>query len=173
MDNASDTGITKDKLVEFTYRIVDEQGDIREQVDLPLTYIHGRESGMYPKIEQALEGKQVGDEVVVELTPDDGFGDHDPGMLFEDDLQNVPPEYRMIGAEAEFHNDRGEARTFRVTKIENGRITLDGNHPLAGQTIWFHLNILAIRDATADELSGAVPTGQAANSPTDTPPTLN
>ena len=116
---------------------------------------------------------KVGDEVVVELTPDDGFGDHDPSMLFEDDLQNVPPEYRMIGAEAEFHNDRGEARTFRVTKIEDGRITLDGNHPLAGQTIWFHLNILAIRDATADELSGAVPTGQDASLPTDTPPTLN
>lgn len=173
MDNATDTSIAKDKLVEFTYRIVDAQGDVKEQVDLPLTYIHGHSSGMYPKVEQALEGKRAGEEVVVDLTPDEGFGERDPSMTFEDDIQNVPPEFRMIGAEAEFHNDLGEARSFRVTKIENGRITMDGNHPLAGQTISFHLNILAVRDATPEELSGAVPTGQAASLPTDTPPTLN
>ena len=172
-DNDSSEQIETGKLVEFTYRIVDGNGEVKEQVDLPLTYIHGHESGMFPAVEKALEGKRSGDSVSVELTPVEGFGERDPDLLFEDALSNVPAEYRKIGAEAEFRNDQGDTKVFRVTSMKNGRITLDGNHPLAGQTVTFHINILGVRDATEDELSGKVPTGQAAPLPTDSPPTLN
>ena len=172
-DNDSSEQITTGKLVEFTYRIVDENGEVKEQVDLPLTYIHGHDSGMFPTVERALEGKRPGDSVSVELPPAEGFGERDPDLLFEDALSNVPAEYRKIGAEAEFRNDQGDTKVFRVTSMKNGRITLDGNHPLAGQTVTFHINILGVRDATDDELSGKIPTGHAAPLPTDSPPTLN
>jgi FKBP-type peptidyl-prolyl cis-trans isomerase SlyD len=166
--------IEKGKLVEFTYQIVDENGDVKEQIDLPLTYIHGHDSGMYEKIEKALEGKHSNDKVIVELSPEEGFGEADPDMMFEDDIENVPPEFRMIGAEAEFQNDQGDVKTFRVAAIENGKVIMDGNHPLAGKQVAFHITVNSVRDATEDELSGKVPTGQAAGLPTDDiPPTLN
>lgn len=172
MNMDHDETIQKGKLIEFTYKIKDQSGNVVEQVDLPLSYIHGHDSGMYPKIEKTLEGHKVGDTVSISLTPEEGFGYPDPAMTFEDDIKNIPPEYREVGAEAEFHNERGEKKSFRVTKIENDRLTMDGNHPLAGQTITFYIDILGIRDATDDELSGAVPTGQDAALPTE-PPTLN
>ncbi len=170
-DNSQET-IAKGKLVEFTYQIVDEKGAITEQVDLPLTYIHGHDSGMFPRIEVALEGRKPGDQVTVKLPPEEGFGFRDEDLIFRDRLANVPAEYRKLGAEAQFHNDRGEAKTFRVTEITKTHIVLDGNHPLAGQTVTFHVHILGVRDATDEELSGVVPTGQAAPLPT-TAPTLN
>ncbi len=172
MTEATEETIQKGKLVEFTYQIVDENGEVKEQIDLPLTYIHGHDSGMFPRIEAALEGHRAGDNVTVKLPPEEGFGYREEDLIFEDRLANVPEEYRHIGAEAQFHNDRGESKTFRVTSISNGRIVLDGNHPLAGQTVTFHINVLGVRDATSDELNGVVPTGQAAPLPNENP-TIN
>ncbi len=165
--------ISQDALVEFTYTITDQDNNIVEQVDMPVNYIHGRHSGMHEKIEKALENRREGDVIQVTLDPDEGFGPIDPSMIFEDDIANVPEQVRHLGAEAEFHNDRGETRTFRVTRIENGKITMDGNHPLAGKAIRFTLKIIQVRPATEAELSGQAPTGQAAAPPDAEPPTLN
>jgi FKBP-type peptidyl-prolyl cis-trans isomerase SlyD len=107
---------------------------------------------MFPKIETALEGKRTGDEVAVTLTPAEGFGELDPDLSFTDDLENIPTEYRYVGARPEFTNDQGDKMEFVVTKIEDGQLTLDGNHPYAGKTITFHIKIDAIRDATEQEL---------------------
>ncbi len=165
--------ITQDALVEFTYTITDDDNNVIEQVDLPVNYIHGHDSGMHEKIEKAMENRRAGDLVKVSLDPDEGFGPRDPALIFEDDIANVPEEVRRIGAVAEFHNDRGDTRTFRVTRIEEGRITMDGNHPLAGKAITFTLKILQVRPATEAELSGQAPTGQAAVPVDNKPPTLN
>lgn len=165
--------IKQDLLVEFTYSIADDTGNIVEQVVLPVNYIHGRSSGMHQKIEIALEGKREGDLLTVDLTPEEGFGPADPDLIIRDNLANVPEQFHEIGAEAEFRNDSGSSKTFRVTKIENGKIELDGNHPMAGKAVSFNLQILQVRPATFEELSGAIPTGQAAGTPSNTPPTLN
>ncbi len=164
--------IAPGKLVEFTYAISDENGVVVEQVDFPLNYIHGHDSGLHDRIEQALAGHVTGDSVRVTLPPEEGFGPHDPDLVVTDDLANVPAEFHHLGAEAEFRNERGDTRIFRVVAIGDGKLTLDGNHPLAGKTVTFTLNILQVRDATPQELSGQVPTGQAAG-PMTTPPTLN
>ncbi|MGF1644421.1 MAG: peptidylprolyl isomerase [Thiotrichales bacterium] len=169
----TDETIRKHKLVEFTYRILDEHGRVLEQVDLPFNYIHGRDSGMHEKIERAMEGHRAGDTVTVRLDPSDGFGEADPNLIFTDDIDNVPEEFRRVGAEVEFRNDRGETKTFRVTEREDGKLTFDGNHPLAGKPIEFNLEILQVRDATADELSGLVPTGQAVGLSPSTSRTIN
>ena len=149
----SEQRIRRNKVVQFTYTIADDQGNIIEQVDLPVNYIHGASSmGLIELVEHALEGSRAGDRIEVKIPPADGFGGHDPQLTFTDDLKNVPPQFHHVGAQVEMMNDEGEAKSFIVTKIENGKLTVDGNHPLAGKAAHFSINIMAIRDATADEL---------------------
>ena len=148
--------IKKDKYVELTYAILNEQGEIKERVDIPVKYIHGRNSGLFPKIEAALEGCLKGEQIEVSLTEQEGFGPSDPNLIFTDDIANVPPQFHQLGAEVEMQNDRGEAKQFIVTRIENGKLTVDGNHPLAGQTIKFVVTIGEVRDASSDELKFGV-----------------
>ena len=106
---------------------------------------------------EALEGSKIGDEVEVSLSPAEGFGEHDPSMTFSDAIDNVPPEYRHIGAEATFENEQGESITMTVVKMEDGKIMLDGNHPFAGKTVTFKLRVKEIREATEAEVgSGEV-----------------
>ena len=144
--------ITRDKFVSLTYTITDENDEILERIDMPINYIHGRESQVIEKIEQALEGCALGDEISVELNPEEGFGEHQPELTFTDDIDNVPPEFRYVGAEVEFQNDKGESRMFRVSKIEDGKLTVDGNHPFAGKVITYNIKVTHVRDATPDEL---------------------
>lgn len=149
--------VCANKVVYLTYSILNEQGMVFEQYDMPIGYVHGANSGLFEKIEEALEGHEIGDRVEVLLPPQDGFGPHQPDLTFTDDIDNVPPEFRRIGAEVEFENDKGEAMMFRVTQIENGKLTVDGNHPLAGQTATFVVNIADIRDASLDEIANGRP----------------
>lgn len=141
----------------FTYVILDTDGKVLEQSDLPMSYIHGVDGKMFPKVEAAMTGARVGDKVEAVLTPADGFGEHDSDMTMIDDVDNVPPEYQHIGAEALFENEDGETITMFVTQIEDDQVTLDGNHPFAGKTVIFRLTVIGIRDATPQELqSGEV-----------------
>jgi len=146
----------KDKVVTFTYSISDESGEILEQSDIPINYVHGGKHDLFEKVEQALEGSVVGDTVDVALTPEEGFGIHDPKLTYTDDLENVPPEFQHIGAEVEMQNDQGESMKFTVIRIENGQLTVDGNHPMAGKAITFHIKVTAIRDATPEEIANGV-----------------
>jgi FKBP-type peptidyl-prolyl cis-trans isomerase SlyD len=150
------TIVTRDKVVSFTYSIQDEEGNIVEQSDLPISYVHGGQHDLFEKIEVALEGCAIGDSVQVSLTPEEGFGPYDDSLTYTDDLANVPSEFRRIGAEVEMMNDRGESRKFTVTRIEGDKLTVDGNHPLAGKVITFNIKVADIRDASPDELAQGV-----------------
>mgnify|MGYP001827063921 FL=1 len=151
--------IKRDKFVSLTYTISDEYEEILERIDMPVNYVHGRDSQVIEKVEKALEGCAQGDEISVELSPDEGFGEHQAELTFIDQIDNVPPEFRQIGAEVEFQNDKGESRMFRVTNIEDGKLTVDGNHPFAGKVITYHIKVAAVRDATPDEIAnGAMQT---------------
>lgn len=151
--------VTKGKVVHITYQITDLEGNILERIDLPVGYVHGAHSDLFPQIEQRLDGCTAGDTVEVSLGPHEAFGPHRPELSLSDAVENVPPEYRRVGAEAMFQNDKGEAITMTVTEVANGRVTLDGNHPLAGKTVVFHVTVSDIRDATEDEMAKGVPEG--------------
>ena len=144
------------KVVSFTYTIVDEFGDVIEQSDLPISYVHGGKHDLFEKVEEQLEGSVVGDIVEVSLTPEEGFGRRDPNLTYTDSLDNVPPEFHHVGAEVEMVNDAGDSKTFVVTHIEDGRLTVDGNHPMAGKVIVFNISVTAIRDATDEEMANGV-----------------
>ncbi len=149
--------VAKHKAVYITYSIVDSLGNVFEQMDMPVGYVHRTDSGIFEKVEDALEGCRAGDHVEVELTPEEGFGAHQPELTFTDDLDNVPPEFRHLGAEVEFANDRGETVMFKVTRIAGGKLTIDGNHPMAGQTVTFKVDVVSIRDASPDEIANGRP----------------
>jgi FKBP-type peptidyl-prolyl cis-trans isomerase SlyD len=145
--------IKQDKFVSLTYTITDENKEILEHIEMPVNYVHGRDSHVIDKIEAALEGQREGDEVSVELSPEEGFGEHQSELTFTDDIDNVPPEFRHVGAEVEFQNDKGESRIFRVSSIEDGKLTVDGNHPFAGKVITYNIKVDTVRDATPDEIT--------------------
>lgn len=148
--------VSNNKVVSITYSILDENGVVMEQSDIPVSYVHGGPNQMFEDVEAALDGCAVGDTAEVTLSPEQAFGPHDPNLTFTDDIENVPPQFRRIGARVEMQNDRGEVKTFIVSRIEDGQLTVDGNHPFAGKTITFAVTVTDIRDATAEEQAQGV-----------------
>jgi len=152
----NDELVSKNKVVGITYAIIDQSGAILEQSDLPLYYVHGGPNDMFEEFETALEGCGPGDSVEVEIGPEKAFGYHDPSLTFTDDIDNVPPQFRRVGAEVQMQNDRGEVRSFFVSRIEDGKLTLDGNHPFAGKTLTYAVTVVDIRDASEQEQRNGV-----------------
>lgn len=153
--------VENSKVVSFTYSIVDEDGALLEQSDLPISYVHGGKHELFEKVVEELDGCVVDDTVEVALSPAEGFGPHNPELTYTDDIDNVPPEFRRVGAEVEMMNDKGEAKAFTVTRIEDGKLTVDGNHPMAGKVVTFQIRVVDIRDATPEEMEKGVAAMQA------------
>lgn len=143
--------VQKGKYVSLSYTIVDDIGTVVEQHDLPVGYVHGSDTQLIGGMDAAIEGAKVGDEVEVLVPPEEGFGERDPSLTFTDDLENVPPQFHQIGAEVQMQNESGDTRSFYVTRIADGKLTVDGNHPLAGKTLKVIVKIHEIRDAAAGE----------------------
>lgn len=139
------------KFVSLTYSITDESGNVVEQSDLPVSYIFGGETEMLGGMDRAMQGRKAGETVEFEVDPQQGFGEHDPDLTFTDEIDNVPPEFRRLGAEVQMQNEAGEVKNFYVTRIADGKLTVDGNHPLAGKHLKVRVKILDVRDATRDD----------------------
>lgn len=151
--------ICKNKVVALTYVLRNQKGEVVEVHDLPVSYVHGSGVDLFPKIERALEGHVVGDAVIVMLAPEEAFGQPDPKLWFTDDLENAPPELHRVGTEFEAQNAKGESVMLHVTAIADGKITVDANHPLAGQTVTFEVTVRDIRDASSEEIRVGRPAG--------------
>jgi FKBP-type peptidyl-prolyl cis-trans isomerase SlyD len=149
--------VTNNALVYITYSILDERGMVVEQHDVLVGYVQGANSGILPAIEAAVAGRKVGDRVEIKLSPEEGYGLRDESLVFKDDIENVPPQFRRIGAEVMFENEAGETKVFYVTAIEDGKVTLDGNPSLAGQSVTCLVNVMDIREATPEEIRNGRP----------------
>ncbi len=156
----SNDSIGHGKVVFITYSVLGEEGQIMGQQDMPTGYVHGAGSGLFASVERALEGRQVGDQVEAQVSPEEGFGPSDPDLVIVDDIDNVPPTIRYVGAEAELQNDAGDKLMFRVINIADGKITLDGNHPLAGRTATVAATVVSVRNATQEEMNTGFPAEQ-------------
>ena len=154
----SEDVISNGKAVYFTYSITNtSDGNVMEQSDVPMGYVHGGYSELIDKVEAALEGCKAGDSVDVPLSETESLWAYDPSLTFTDDLENVPEQFRHVGAQVPMANDSGETKTFFVTDIKDGKLTVDGNHPLAGKAITFHVEVKSIRDATPEEIKSGRP----------------
>lgn len=149
--------IQRNKVVSITYAILNNSQAVVEQHDMPVAYLHGGNGGLLPGIEAALEGHHVGERVEILLMPGEAYGLRDESLVFTDEIDNVPPQYRHVGAEVEFQNEAGESRPFWVTHVGESTVTVDGNRTLAGQSVTCLVNVIDIRDATPEELRNGMP----------------
>ena len=148
----SDT-IQNEKFVELNYKVIDEKtGDVLVTVDFPLGYVHGVNDVLSEQVTKYLDGKKVGDIIEVPVDTKLLYGERDESLVFTDHIENVPEEYREIGMTITMENDKGEPKTFIVTRFDDKTLTVDGNNPLCGRDVVFKLEVLTIRDATDEEL---------------------
>ena len=154
----SDT-IENEKFVELNYRVIDDKtGDVLVTVDYPIGYVHGVNDVMNEQVTAALTGKKVGDIIEVPVDTKLLYGERDESLVFTDAIENVPEEYREIGMTITMENEKGEPRSFIVTRFDDKTLTVDGNNPLCGRDVTFELEVLSVREATDEEvdLGGAV-----------------
>lgn len=141
------------KVVTMQYSLTNADGVVvREASSAPVTYLHGA-GLLFQKLENQLESHAVGDIVRARLLPDDAFGKRNVDLVHQVPLQELPPEDNIeVGGKIVGLNEDGKEITFIVTGIENGVVSLDGNHPFAGQSLVFEVEIQGIRDATGEEI---------------------
>jgi FKBP-type peptidyl-prolyl cis-trans isomerase SlyD len=138
--------------VELTYKVTDRKsGQVLSCVEFPLSYVHGHNEILAPSVHQELEGKSAGDVIEVPIDGSRIFGARDKSLVFTDRIENVPQEYRQVGISILMENDKGETRSFIVTRMDHETLTVDGNNPLCGREVVFRLEILTVREASDEE----------------------
>jgi FKBP-type peptidyl-prolyl cis-trans isomerase SlyD len=150
------------KFVELTYKVTDKKtGHILTTVEFPLGYVHGHNEILAPSVHGELEGRSTGDVIEVPIDGNQIFGPRDESLVFTDDIENVPEAYRQVGTSILMENDKGQTRSFLVTRMDDETLTVDGNNPLCGREVVFTLEILTVRDATDEEtrMGGAIIAG--------------
>lgn len=146
--------IADDHVVTIHYTLKDESGEIvdsSEGMD-PLVYLQGAEN-IVPGLEQALAGKQVGDKLSVTVQPKDGYGELIPELcqvVSIDMFQGV--DELEIGQMFETESAEGYPMIVTITEISEGNVTIDANHPLAGQVLNFAVEVVDVREASEEEL---------------------
>jgi FKBP-type peptidyl-prolyl cis-trans isomerase SlyD len=139
--------------VELTYKVSDRKsGHVLTGVEFPLGYVHGHNEILAPSVHKELEGRCAGEVIEVPIDGHRIFGPRDESLVFTDDIENVPEAYRQVGTSILMENDKGETRSFLVTRLDDETLTVDGNNPLCGREVVFTLEILTVRDATDEEL---------------------
>lgn len=148
------TAIVQDgSFVELTYQVTDRKsGQVLTCVEFPLGYVHGHNEILAPSVHAELEGRKAGDVIEVPIDGNRIFGARDESLVFTDRIENVPEAYRSIGTSILMENDKGQTRSFLVTRMDDETLTVDGNNPLCGREVVFRLEIVTVRDATDEEL---------------------
>lgn len=145
--------IVKDTVVTLNYTVRDHEGNMIDDGAHPLVYLHGGYDGIFPVLEELLQGKKVGERFQVKLQPEDAFGEYDEQLVLIEDA-SLFPENIEVGMSFERVTDNGEEEViYRITNIADGKVVVDGNHPLAGTALVFDLTVAAVRKASADEIA--------------------
>jgi len=143
--------IAKNCVVTLDYTVTDPDGTVIDDGRYPLLYLHGGYDGIFPKLEETLHGKKVGEHFKVRLQPEEAFGDYDEKLVAVEDAEMFP-EDAEVGMIFERVSDAGEV-LYRITDIADGKVVVDGNHPLAGMALIFNMTVTEIRAATEEELA--------------------
>jgi len=141
------------RIVTMEYELKDADGNVVDSSERggPMRYLQG--AGQFlPVLESAVAGLEQGAQVAVEVGPEDGFGERDETKIVEVSRDQVPPDCR-IGTILSTRDESGQPLTLRVIDLDDEKARMDANHPLAGMDVVFHLTILNVEQATAEEIT--------------------
>ena len=145
--------IAKDTVVTLHYEMFDANDQLIDKTEEPIAYLHGGYDGIFPLVEEALQGKAAGDEVDVLLQPDDAFGEQEPELVRIEPVDVFPVEVE-VGMMFEADDpETGDVLVYRVTDVADGKAVVDGNHPLAGMKIRSKATVDGVREASAEEIA--------------------
>ena len=145
--------IAKNSVVTLNYTVRDTDGAVIDDGEHPLVYLHGGYDGIFPVLEETLHAKKVGDVLQIKLLPEEAFGDYDEELILVEDAK-LFPENIEVGMSFERVSEDGEEEVvYRVTDIADGKVVVDGNHPLAGVALVFDVTVAEVRPATTEEIN--------------------
>ena len=147
--------ITKNTVATIDYTLTNSDGQVLDTSKgaQPLTYLHGV-GGIIPGLENALEGKSKGEQVVVTIQPEQAYGQRNDQLIQEvprkafQGVQNIQP-----GMQFRAQGPQGQMQVVTVVGVQDDTVRVDANHPLAGVTLNFDVNVVDVREATQDELA--------------------
>lgn len=145
--------IEKDKVVSLSYTLRDEDGSVLDHSpeDKPLTYLHGY-GNIIMGLEEALNGKREGDSLEITLPPEKAYGERNAGLIQKIGIDQFPnPDSVEIGMRFQAQIDQ-EVHILSVMGIEGDEVRVDANHPLAGETLQFEVDVVDVREATTEEI---------------------
>lgn len=150
--------IEKDQVVSFAYTLKDDEGNLIDEgtKDQPLTYLHGN-NNLIPGMEEAIAGKEVGDSFETVIPPEKGYGVRDPELDLSLTMDQFPEEHREhlapgVQFQGPHPKNETEAMVYTIHDVEGEKVLVSGNHALAGMNLNFAIEIVEVREATADEL---------------------
>ncbi|TFH28159.1 MAG: peptidylprolyl isomerase [Myxococcales bacterium] len=152
--------ITVNKVVSLAYTLRDGDGEIIDQSEngSPLLYLHGAQN-IVPGLEEQLEGVAEGESIKASVSPEKGYGPR-IGEAQEVPRNLFPADAELAaGMQVVAHDDEGRQIPFFITGITEDTITVDPNHPLAGETLHFEVTVESLRDATEEEIAHGHPHG--------------
>ncbi len=145
--------VAKDKVVQIHYVLTGDDGTVLDASgEHPLSYLHGH-SNIVSGLEKALEGKAVGDDVEAILPPEEAYGLYDAAAVQSVHRRELPSDAKLeVGRPLRAEGSAGQVVTLWVTAMKGARVTLTTNHPLAGKTLNFRVQIAGIRDGSPEEI---------------------
>jgi FKBP-type peptidyl-prolyl cis-trans isomerase SlyD len=144
--------IARNTVVTLDYQVTDPAGKVLDEGATALVYLHGGYGNVFADLEEALEGKEIGQTVKVNLLPEDAFGLYEDELVLEEARADFPDQL-AIGMQFELMNAEGDEETlYRVTEFDDDKVVLDGNHPLAGEALVFTCTVADVRAASTAEI---------------------
>ncbi len=144
--------IAMNTVVTMTYELTDADGNVLEASTDPVSYLHGGYDNIFPRVEEELHGKSVGDVVEITLEPADAFGEYDEELVQVEPVSAFPSKDIKVGMQFEGEDQSGEVILYTITNIEEGKAVVDGNHPWAGERVLFKATVTAVRSASSEEV---------------------
>ena len=146
--------IEPQKVVSIDYTLKDDDGNVLDssQGSEPLSFVYGSDT-IIPGLEKALEGKATGDEVSVTVEPEEGYGNYDESLIIQvtkDKFQD--PDNVQEGMQVQAQSQDGHTQILTVKSVDGEQVTLDANHPLAGQRLSFDVAVSEVREASQEEI---------------------
>ena len=145
--------VAMNTVVTMTYKLQNSDGDTLEESKDPVAYLNGGYDNIFPKVEEAMHGKNVGDLVEVSLDPEDAFGEYDDALVQIEPASAFPSQDLKVGMQFEGEDETGDVILYTITDIADGKVVVDGNHPWAGQRLLFTATIASVRSANQEEIS--------------------